>query len=116
MTKAIKFLITGDASSASKAFKGLSGDMQKAAKGSGFKGLGTDLAAAVKQGQGLKGIGGVLKNATVQAGGLRAIAGKVAIGVGAIGAAAVAAGAAIAIKFGADSVDTSRRSPARSAS
>lgn len=109
MTKAIKFLITGDASSASKAFKGLSGDMQKAAKGSGFKGLGTDLAAAVKQGQGLKGIGGVLKNATAQAGGLRAIAGKAAIGVGAIGAAAVAAGAAIAIKFGADSVDTFKR-------
>jgi len=109
ITKAVRFLILGDASGASKAFKGLSGDMSKLGKQTPFKGLSADLRSAVKSGQGLSGVKGVLKGAATEAGGLGGMAKKAAIGVGAIGAAAVAAGAAVAVKFGADSIDTFKR-------
>ena len=110
ITKVIKFLVVGDVSKAQSGLKGLSQDMKATAKsGTGFKGLGKDLRDAVKSGQGMKGVGGVFKNAATEAGGLKGIVGKVGIGLAATGAAAVAAGAAIAIKFGADSVATFKR-------
>ena len=110
ITKVIKFLVVGDVSKAQSGFKGLSKELKDTAKsGSGLKGLGRDLRDAVKSGQGMKGVGGVLKNATAEAGGLKGMVGKVGIGMAAMGAAAVAAGVAIAIKFGADSVATFKK-------
>lgn len=110
ITKVIKFLVVGDVSKAQSGFKGLSKEMKETAHaGSGLKGLGANLKAAVKSGQGLKGVKGAFKDAATEAGGLKGIVGKVGIGLAATGAAAVAAGAAIAIKFGADSVATFKK-------
>ena len=110
IVKTLKFLVIGDTAKASSSMRALGKDMQSTAKsGLGLKGLGKDLRDAVKSGQGMKGVGGVLKNATAEAGGLKGMVGKVGIGMAAMGAAAVAAGAAIAIKFGADSVATFKR-------
>ncbi len=110
ITKVIKFLVVGDVSKAQSGFKGLSKEMKETAHaGSGLKGLGANLKAAVKSGQGLKGVKGAFKDAATEAGGLKGIVGKVGIGMAAMGAAAVAAGVAIAIKFGADSVATFKK-------
>lgn len=109
VTKAIKFLLLGDDKSAVSALRNTAKEMKNTAKsGGGLKGLGKDLKAAFKT-DGIKGVGGVLKNAGKEAGGLGGMVGKVGIGLAATGAAAVAAGAAIAIKFGADSISTFKR-------
>lgn len=107
--KVLKYVVIGDTSKAAAGLKGLSKEMKDTAKsGTGFKGLGNSLRDAFKTG-GVKGLGGALKGAASEAGGLKGIVGKVGIGLAATGAAAVAAGAAIAVKFGADSVDTFKR-------
>ena len=109
ITKVLKYVIIGDTSKAAAGLKGLSKDMKDTAKsGAGFKGLGNNLRDAFKTG-GIKGLGGALKGAASEAGGLKGIVGKVGIGLAATGAAAVAAGAAIAVKFGADSVSTFKK-------
>ncbi|PKQ24265.1 MAG: hypothetical protein CVT65_03860 [Actinobacteria bacterium HGW-Actinobacteria-5] len=109
ITKVLKYVIIGDTSKAAAGLKGLSKDMKDTAKsGTGFKGLGNSLRDAFKTG-GVKGLGGALKGAASEAGGLKGIVGKVGIGLAATGAAAVAAGAAIAVKFGADSVSTFKK-------
>lgn len=110
VTKAIKFLLIGDSKSAEKALQNVSRGFKDTAKsGGGIKGLGRDLMQAVKSGQGMKGVGGVLKNAAKEAGGLGGIAKGAALGLAGLAAAGIAAGAAIAIKFGRDSVDTFKR-------
>lgn len=109
ITKAVKFLLLGDPKGASSALQKVGRDFQDTArKGSGLKALGADLRKGWKA-DGIKGVGGALKDAAVQAGGLKGILGKVGIGLAATGAAAAAAGIAVAVKFGADSIDTFKR-------
>lgn len=110
IVKVIKFLVLGDTTKAAAGMKGLGKEFQETAKkGTGFKGLGKNLREAVKSGQGWKGVKGVLKDASTEAGGLKGVVGKVGVGIAAVGAAAIAAGAAIAIKFGADSIATFKK-------
>lgn len=110
VTKAIKFLLLGDDKSAVSALRRVSGEMKNTAKsGASFKGVGKDMLQAIRSGQGFKGVSGVLKNAAAEAGGLKGVVGKVGVGLAAAGAAGIAAGAAIALKFGKDSIDTFKR-------
>jgi len=107
ITKTIKLLLIGDAKSASSALRGVSSDMQGVAKQGGkFKQMGLHFRDAMKGGQGLR---ASMKGAVADLGGMGGIAKTAGLAVAGVGVAAVAAGAAIAVKFGADSIDTFKK-------